>query len=239
MKESWLKVKQYFTQDTTTFAAGISGKKLFLVFVIFSIFGAYYEQILNLVKCYLADGTIFWESRAGVFYGPFSPIYGMGALIMVALFARRDRPWYQVFFYGFLFGGIFEYAISFLQEIFTGTTSWDYSDHFLNIGGRTTIPFMIAWGAMTVILIKVIYPVISKAIESIPNRLGNVLFVILFIFLSINMFVSWTALIRGAMRRQDMPPLTPVGHFYDRVFPDSYLQKQFPNMNFEPEKGVK
>ena len=60
------------------FAKGFCGKKLFLIFVIGSIFGAFYEQILNLVKVYLTTGDIVWELRRGVIYGPFSPIYGAG-----------------------------------------------------------------------------------------------------------------------------------------------------------------
>ncbi len=239
MKECWLKIKQYFIQEEEVFAKGVCGKKLFIIFVIASIFGAYYEQILNLIKYYLADGSIFWEPRTGVFYGPFSPIYGMGAVLVVYLFAKKDRPWYQILLYGSLLGGAFEFLISFLQETFIGTISWDYSNHFLNIAGRTTIPFMLAWGVMIFILVKVVYPFLSERIEAIPSRLGNIVYLCLVIFLTLDMLISWTALIRGALRRKEYPPVTPIGQFYDRIYPDQYLQKKFPNMNFEPDKGEK
>ena len=113
------------------FAEGFGFKKLFLIFVIGSIFGALYEQILNLVKVYMATGDIVWELRRGVIYGPFSPIYGAGAVLIVYLFARKNYSNLKTFIYGALFGGIFEYAISFLQETFTHTTSWDYSSYSL------------------------------------------------------------------------------------------------------------
>ncbi len=215
------------------FAEGFGFKKLFLIFVIGSIFGALYEQILNLVKVYTATGDIVWELRRGVIYGPFSPIYGAGAVLIVYLFARKNYSNLKTFIYGALFGGIFEYAISFLQETFTHTTSWDYSSYFLNINGRTTIPYMIVWGLFTLVFVKGVYPFLSKWIEMIPVNVGNVCFNIILVFLIIDMTVSWTALIRSAMRRSGIDPITPVGEIYDKVYPDSVLAKSFPNMDFK------
>ena len=60
---------------------------------------------------------------------------------------------------------------------------------------------MIAWGTFTLIFVKLIYPYLSKWIEKIPVNIGNIIFYILLIFLIIDMFVSWTALFRSAMRR--------------------------------------
>lgn len=218
------------------FAEGYSGKKLFLIFVIGSIFGALYEQILNLVKIYLKTGNIVWELRRGVIYGPFSPIYGLGAVLIVYFLIKPNYSKIKTFIYGSLLGGAFEYTISLLQEIFTHTTSWDYSNHFLNINGRTTIPFMIVWGLFTLIFAKLVYPFLSNSIEKIPLNIGNIIFYILLIFLIIDMFISWTALIRSALRRNDFKPLTPVGRIYDKVYPDEVLEEKFPNMDFKTRK---
>ena len=219
------------------FAKGFCGKKLFLIFVIGSIFGAFYEQILNLVKVYFTTGDIVWELRRGVIYGPFSPIYGAGAVLFVYLLVKPNYSNIKTYIYGCLLGGGFEYLISLLQEIFTHTRSWDYSNYFLNIDGRTTIPYMLVWGAFALIFAKVIYPFISKWIEKIPVNIGNIIFYILLIFLIIDMFISWTALFRSAMRRSNIEPITPVGRLYDIVYPDSVLSKSFPNMDFKIRKG--
>lgn len=220
------------------FAKGICFQKLFIIFVIGSIFGNYYEMIFNLIHDLIKEGTIFWEVRRGVIYGPFSPIYGAGAVIITAFLAEKNHKWYQTFIYGSLLGGAAEYIIGFLQETFTGTVSWDYSNMFLNIGGRTTIPFMLFWGLLALIFIKYIYPPISNLIESIPYKQGKIILNILVIFLSIDMFISWTALIRQTLRRNDYPPFTIVGEFYDKVYTDERLKKAFPNMIL-PEKKVK
>ena len=219
------------------FAKGYSFKKLFFIFVIGSIIGVLYEEILNTVKIYLATGDIVWELRRGVIYGPFNPLYGLGAVLVVYLLVRPNYSNIKTFIYGGLLGGTLEYSISLLQEIFTHTTSWDYSNHFLNIGGRTTIPFLIAWGIFTLIFAKIIYPYLSKWIEKIPINIGNIIFYILLIFLIIDMFISWTALFRGAMRKSDIEPITPIGRLYDKIYPDSVLSKHFPNTEFKIRKA--
>ena len=97
---------------------------------------------------------LVWQLRRGVIYGPISPIYGMGAVLMIAILGRKKRPDYQTIFYGALLGGGFEYLISFLQETFLGTVSWDYTNEFLNINGRTTIPYAFVWGLLLFYLLK-------------------------------------------------------------------------------------
>ena len=125
------------------FAKGYSFKKLFFIFVIGSIIGVLYEQLLNLVKIYFLTGEIVWDLRRGVLYGPFNPLYGLGATLVIYLLAKPNYSNVKTFIYGGLLGGFLEYFISLLQEIFTHTTSWDYSHHFLNIGGSFFIPFIL------------------------------------------------------------------------------------------------
>lgn len=214
------------------FAEGLCFYKLFLIFVLASILGAFYEEILFVLKHLIADGVFMWEPRRGVFYGPFSPIYGAGAVIMTMFLMKKKRPMYLEFLYAALIGGGFEYLISFLQELATGATSWDYSTHFLNINGRTTIPFMIVWGLFGIIFVKYIYPFCSKVIESIDIGIGESLIVLLIIILSIDMLVSWTAIIRMHFRKNDIEAITPIGKLYDQYYTDQYIQNKFPNMKF-------
>ena len=230
--------KQNTLKEEKTFAKGICFQKLFIIFIIGCIFGNYYEMILNFIKHYLKDGSIFWEVRRGVIYGPFSPIYGAGAVLMTYCLAERNHKWHQTFIYGAFLGGLAEYIIGFLQETFIGTISWDYSTYFLNINGRTTIPIMLIWGLICLIFVRYIYPVLSKLIERIPIHPGKTIFNIVVILLVIDMTISWTALIRQYLRRNDFPPFTIIGEFYDKVYTDERLKRAFPNMEI-PESKVK
>ena len=84
-------------------------------------------MILNLLKSYINDGSIFWKIRIGVIYEPFSAIYGISAVIMIFLLADKNYKWYKLLIFGSLLGGLSEYACSLIQEIFTGMVSWNYS----------------------------------------------------------------------------------------------------------------
>ena len=212
------------------FAEGFCVKKAFLLFVVGCIIGNYYEQILNLITHYYNDGTIFWEYRRGVIYGPFSPIYGVGMLLFVWLLTLKPLDNLKTFIYGSIIGGVFEYLVSFFQQLFVGTTSWDYTGYFLNINGRTTIPFMMFWGLGALFAVKIFYPWFSNLIEKIPYKIGTIIYRILFIFLITDIIISFTALLRQNLRRHDIPPYTIVGQIYDKIYPDEVLHHYFPNM---------
>lgn len=212
------------------FAAGLSFKKLFFIFLICSVVGAIYEDVLIFVKTWYTTGAGVWMLHRGVIYGPFNVIYGLGAAVMCWVLLRKKYNNWQVFGIAALMGGAVEYLLSFLQELVTGTRSWDYSGEFLNIAGRTTIPFMLVWGLMGLIVVKVVYPILSNLIERIPQRIGNSLFWILLIFMIWDCLISWTAVIRQTMRHNDIPPLTPIGEFYDSYYNDDFLKKYYPNM---------
>ena len=77
-------------EDKKIFADGICWQKLFIIFIIGCLFGNYYEMILNLVRHYLRDGSIFWEVRRGFIYFPLSPVYGAGAVLMTLAFAGKN-----------------------------------------------------------------------------------------------------------------------------------------------------
>lgn len=216
--------------ETKKFAEGLCFRKLFFIFLIGSVIGAYYEQILYFVQTWFETGMPVWSLRRGVIYGPFNVVYGIGAVVMLYVLMRRERTWWQTFLYAALLGGLIEYTISFLQEFFIHTSSWNYEDRFLNINGRTTVPFMVFWGLLGVVLVYFIYPTVSKWIESIPPKIGEKIFLVLLVFMSLDVLVSWTALARQTLRHNDVPALTPLGEFYDEYYTDEYLQVYFPNM---------
>ena len=229
------RLKNYFFKNKKTFAKGICFDKLFVIFIIGSVLGAFYEELLNLILVYSRTGNLVWEYRRGVIYGPFNVIYGFGAIIIVSLLIDKNHKWYQTILYGSLLGGGIEYFIGFLQETFANSISWDYSHKLLNINGRVTIPYMVLWGLFSFLFVKYLYPFISSKIEKIPYNLGKLLVNVLFVFMVINMTISWTAIIRQNLRNNNIPAITPYGKFLDKYYDDEFLKKYFPNMSFVKE----
>lgn len=223
-------MKEKVVTNEEKFANGLCFKKIFLIFVIFSFLGCIYEDVLFMSKGYMNEGTINYITKRGLLYFELSPIYGWGACIMVYLLSIKKHKKYEYFILGFLIGGAFEYLISFLQETFTNTTSWNYSTYLLNINGRTTIPYMLFWGLLCYILMTKIYPYISNKIERLPHNIGNIIYYILLIVITIDMILSFSACIRMGLRYEGYKALTPYGEFLDKIYTDDRMKKSYTNM---------
>lgn len=208
---------------------GLNFKKLFWIFIIGSIIGAYYEEILFIIKYYISNNSFKWEPRRGMFWGPFSPIYGMGAVLMSIVLVGKNNKWYTTFILSMILGGLTEYIIGFLQETFLGTTSWNYSNMILNINGRTSVPIMIIWGFMGLVFLYFIYPIMSKLIDKIKGRKGEIITNVFICLITVDIFISWGALIRQSLRHHDIPAYTIVGKWFDDTFTDEYIQAKMPN----------
>lgn len=219
-------------KDGEVFAKGLCFKKLFFIFLIGSVIGTIYEDLLIYVR------TGEFILHRGVIWGPFNVIYGFGAAVMCWVLLRKKYKYWQIFGLAALLGGAVEYLLSLGQEIVTGTTSWDYSGMFMNIQGRTAVPIMLVWGFMGLVLVKFIYPACSWLIEKIPARIGNPVFWFLLVFMIVDCLVSWTAIVRQTFRHNNMPPFTPIGEFYDGYFTDEYLHHYFPNMVMSGDKNA-
>lgn len=206
------------------FAEGYCFKKIFFIFIIGCIIGAYYEEI----------GFIFrhgyWEPRRGLLYGPFSPVYGISLAAVVIMFGNKEKlKSYKVYLYCALLGGVFEYTLSVVQQFIFHSRSWNYDNYFLNIGGRTTVIFMLIWGFVGLIFIKVIYPKTSSLIEKIPYNIGQIVYRILLIFMIFNIFISLAATLRQVERKKGNSPVTFIGRICDDFYPDSVIKKIYRN----------
>ncbi len=213
--------------NKSSFAFGLNFYKLFWVFFIGCIIGVIVETIFGL----LVDHRL--ESRAGVIYGPFNPVYGFGAIgLTLCLYWMRNKKEVFIFVLGSILGGAFEYACSLYQEIFMGTVSWDYTGQIGNINGRTSIFYMAMWGALAVVWIKYIYPLLSKLIEKMPNKIGKVVSWILIIFMVFNCTISAAAVNRMSQRNDGIEPKNAFDEFLDETYPDDFLNKIYHHMTY-------
>ncbi|HPD57471.1 MAG TPA: HD domain-containing protein [Smithellaceae bacterium] len=100
--------------------------------------------------------------NAGFLYGPFIPIYGMGAFCILALdFLLRDWPFIaRTVFFGVALT-LLEYIIGYLTEKIFDLRLWDYSKTRFNLHGRVSLPFSLGWMALAVIFLVFIHPAVS------------------------------------------------------------------------------
>ncbi len=213
------------TEGQYVFAKGICLDKIIWVFLVSSLLG----DLIETLYCWAVGGE--WMSRSSVLYGPFSIVWGLGAVVLTIVLSRfADKPDRYVFLIGAIIGGVYEYACSLFTEIFLGTVFWDYSWMPFNIGGRTNLLYMAFWGVLSVGWIKFCYPKMSNLIEKLPALQGKVITGVLVIFMICNAFISAIAMVRYIERKDDIPAETAMETFLDTNYQDELIEKVWPNM---------
>ena len=208
-----------------TFAKGLCWDKLVWVFLISALLG----DIIETFWCGLVDGQ--WMNRSSVLYGPFSFVWGLGAVVLtVTLQGLAEKSDRYIFLAGFLVGGAYEYLCSVFTELVFGTVFWDYSDMPLNIGGRTNVLFCFFWGVLAVVWIKMIYPPMSKSIESLPALAGKVATWVVVLLMVCNAALTCAAMFRYGGRAVQLEPANAFEEFLDSQYGDARMEERWPNM---------
>ena len=197
---------------------------LFWVFIIGSIAGFIFEVIV----VFFQKGH--FELRQGLIYGPFIPVYGIGAMCYYIVLSKiKIKNKVQIFLITMILGGITEYLCSFIQEKAFGTISWDYSYLPFNINGRTSLLHCIYWGIGGVLYITYIEPLLNKMIDKTNMKAFDLITIILSIFIVFDISISWMAADRQTERKNDIEPQNHLDLFLDKNYPDEYINRIFNN----------
>lgn len=227
VKASQSKIKRIL-YSTKEVECQINYQNLFMLFIIGSIAGFLLEGVCHIFKA----GS--WENHSAVVWGPFCIIYGIGAIAVYLISccsSGRSLFWQ---FAAFTFSGAaIEYLSSLFQEICFGSVSWDYSDHFMNIGGRVSLQMALFWGVLGLLFIKFVFPLINCVLYRIQGKFLTTVCTILSIFMAINLIITVAALFRWQQRQNDIqaPPL--IEATLDNYFNDDIMAELYPNMRFQ------
>ena len=103
--------------------------KILFYFAIFSFMGWCLESIYK---------TIIEKKfiNSGFLYGPFCPIYGFGAIIMMNTLGKLPQNPLVIFIAGTIFLTLWEYIVGVILEKIFHTKYWDYSHLKYNFQGR-------------------------------------------------------------------------------------------------------
>lgn len=209
------------------FSSGLNFYMLFWAFFLGNMLGVAIEVLYGLVVNHRI------ESHAGLIYGPFNLVYGIGALAMTWVEYRlRNYTIVVILLSGMIIGGVVEVFCSFVQEKMFGSVSWDYANLPMNYGGRTHFKATILWGVLSVIWIKWLYPFMIRWIAKIPDALGKMVTWALLIFIIVDSVMSGLAVLRWSARMREESPQTPLDMYFDTYFPDKKMASMYYNMIF-------
>lgn len=218
---------------------------LFWVFFVCSVLGLILEEVWHMV---VVDPGVY-QDRAGMLFGPFSPIYGFGAVLMTMALNRfyKKNP-LIIFLVSALIGGAFEVFVGWFMQTSFGVVSWSYSHIRLFgmpdpiavlTGGRTCTPFACMWGLGGLIWIKVLLPRLLKLINMIPWKRRYSATVILTAVMLIDGVMTlqsldyWYQRVNGTVRN------IPVAQFYDKHFDNEYMENRFQSMIMSPKDATR
>ena len=205
------------------------------VVVIFSV-GSFAGLILEQIWMFVTEGLT--EHRYGLVWGPFSPLYGVGATLLTILCfelrKRGARSW-QIFIVGMVVGGGLEQVTGWAMETLMGATSWDYS----NVPGCITKwvawPFLFFWGALGLIWAKVVMPELLYRVGS-PTRKRQVVFVgLLAVYLGFDIFMTLACFERVGARERGIAPHGAFEEWVDERYSDEFVANRFQNMVFDTQ----
>ena len=227
--------------------------RLIAYFTIYTIAGYIIETLFALI----VYGKI--ESRQGLLYGPFCPIYGVGAVAIIYTLKNLKNNVHTLFIGGFIVGGVVEYLISLFGELVMNVKWWDYSGRVLNINGRICVAYCFFWGILTVYLLKILNPKVDKIIEKVKDKIDikklkkfTIMVAVLLVMdtalstIAVNAFTART-IIENNLNAKNLSFYEKVydkiyrneksSAFFNKYWGEEFIIKIYPNLRITLEDG--
>lgn len=209
---------------------------LFWIFTVCCVLGLIIETVYHFV---VVDPG-HYQDRAGLLFGPFSPIYGFGAVLMtVALNRFHDKNVVLIFLVSAVIGGAFEYLTSWFMQFAFGIVAWDYSGTFLSIDGRTNFVFMVMWGVLGVAWIRLLLPQLLKLINLIPWNWRYGVTAVCAALMLLDGVMTIQSIDCWYGRMAGKAPDTPIERFYAEHFDNDYMQNRFQTMTMDVDDATR
>lgn len=114
-------------------------------------------------------------TNRGFMRGPFLPIYGSGAVMMLVVsipFQGMALPWRVVFTYlaGCVGATVLEYITGVVMEALFKVRYWDYSNQKFNFQGHICLSSSLVWGLITIAMTEFIHSFVDRIVTAIPGQ---------------------------------------------------------------------
>lgn len=119
-------------------------------------------------SCYVSVRQHHWVNR-GFLHGPLLPIYGSGAVIILLATIRVQNSLALICLFGMIAATVLEYFTGAAMESLFKVRYWDYTKQKFNLKGYICLSSTLAWGAFSVLLVKMIHPPIARLLLKIPT----------------------------------------------------------------------
>jgi len=195
-----------------------------------SVLGLLLEQVWMLVTAGLT------ESRVGLVWGPFSPLYGVGAVLVTICclqMLKRGAKWWQIFLAGAILGGLLEQFTGWTMETFFHASSWSYSHLPDHITKWVAWRFLFFWGLLGIVWTYKIMPEMLYRI-GLPTSVRQVMFIFLVaVYLAADISMTVICFQRKTARDAGIPPANGFEVWVDEHYSDEFIAGRFENLVIE------
>ena len=200
-----------------------------MIFFIGSVLGLVLEEAWMLVTAGVT------ESRVGLVWGPFSPLYGVGAVLLTLVtfqLRKMHAKGWVVFLVSMVVGGLLEQVTGWAMETFMGAVSWDYIAG--DVPGAITkwvaVPFLFFWGLLGYVWYRFIMPNLLYGLGKPTTRRKAVFVTLLSVYLVLDVFMTIMCFDRRAARDAGIPPANAFEEWVDDNFNNAFMSERFQNM---------
>ena len=143
-------------------------------------------------SCYVSARQRRWVNR-GFLHGPLLPIYGFGAVIILWATLPVRGSLALIFLLGMLAATALEYVTGAAMEALFKVRYWDYSRQPCNLHGYICLTSSLAWGAFSILLVRVLHPPFEDLVLRLPAFLADALACVLTVYFTADTVRSFQA----------------------------------------------
>ncbi len=129
----------------------------------------------------------------GFLHGPFLPLYGSGAVLMLFVSIPVENNWILVYLSGCVAATALEYVTGVCMEALFKVRYWDYSNKKFNFQGQICLTSTLAWGALTLLLVYGIHRPIERFVLELPALLLSSVTYAVTVVMAVDMTLSFKA----------------------------------------------
>lgn len=125
--------------------------------------------------------------------GPFLPLYGSGAILLLVVSKPFIGHWWLVYIAGCIGATILEYITGVVMEALFKVRYWDYSNQPFNFQGQICLGSTLAWGGLTLLMNYVIHKPVERFVLWIPADVLTVVTLLLTVYIVWDFALSFKA----------------------------------------------
>lgn len=201
--------------------------QMVIIFLLGSMAGLLIEEVWMLASAGLT------ENRVGLVWGPFSPLYGLGAVILTLLsfiLRRHNARSWQVFLVSAVMGGALEQFAGWTMSTVFDAESWTYLHLPDHITQWVAWRFLLMWGLLGLVWCRAIMPRLLYQIGMPTTRRQAIFVSLVAIYLVADIAMTLVCFNRKTARDAGVPPANAFEEWVDTNYSDEFISARFQNL---------